>query len=80
MLEFIKLRFEVLENFVFRIFLQYMVKKAETCNKFFCVFFCYIAGSHYTVDHCHEVMMTPEIEVVSFLYFTVYYFSYVEVI
>lgn len=80
MFEIFESGLEILENFIFRIFLQYVVKKTKTGYELFGMFLSYVAYSYCFVDEFHEVVMTAEIEIVGFFYFAVNYFSYVEVV
>ena len=80
MLEFLELGSKALEEFVLGIFLKHVVEEANACNQLFCVLFSYVTLSNGSVYKIHEVVMTTEIEVVSFLYFAVNHFRNIEMI
>lgn len=80
MLEVLEVGPECLEGRVFGIFFQNMVKKAYASHEFLGMFLSNITLSHSFVDEFNEVVMTTEVEVVSFLYFTVNYLGYIEVV
>lgn len=71
---------EVLEDFVFGVFLQHVVEKTKTRNELLGMLFSNVAYGYCLIDHFYQVVMTTEIEVISFFYLTVYYFSHVKVV